>query len=90
MVTMTDRPIAATTYPARMRARIDRLVRPPSGLAALALVLGVVNIVIVMIVFAILDRGRIISPAYGRMDAVRLARLRAIAARSPLASGASR
>ena len=28
-----------------MRARIDRLVRPPSGLAALALVLGVVNIV---------------------------------------------
>ena len=45
MVTMTDRPIAATTYPARMWARIDRLVRPPSGLAALALVLGVVNIV---------------------------------------------
>jgi lysylphosphatidylglycerol synthetase-like protein (DUF2156 family) len=45
MVTMTDRPSAATAYPARMRARIDRLVRPPSGLAALALVLGVVNIV---------------------------------------------
>jgi lysyl-tRNA synthetase class 2 len=45
MVTMTDRAIAATTYPARMWARIDRLVRPPSGLAALALVLGVVNIV---------------------------------------------
>jgi len=45
MVTMTDRPSATTTYPARMRARIDRLVRPPSGLAALALVLGVVNIV---------------------------------------------
>lgn len=53
-------------------------------------ILGVVNIVLVMIVFAILDRGRIISPAYGRMDPVRLARLRAIAARSPLASGASR
>jgi len=53
-------------------------------------ILGVVNVVIVMIVFAILDRGRIISPAYGRMDPVRLARLRAIAARSPLASGASR
>ena len=42
---MTDRASAATTYPVRMWARIDRLVRPPSGLAALALVLGVVNIV---------------------------------------------
>jgi lysyl-tRNA synthetase class 2 len=42
---MTDRPGLATTYPGRTRARIDRLVRPPSGLAALALVLGVVNIV---------------------------------------------
>ena len=42
---MTDRPGLATTYPGRMRACIDRLVRPPSGLAALALVLGVVNIV---------------------------------------------
>ena len=42
---MTDCPGPATTYPGRMRARIDRLVRPPSGLAALALVLGVVNIV---------------------------------------------
>jgi NADH-quinone oxidoreductase subunit H len=53
-------------------------------------ILGVVNIVLVMVVFEILDRGRLISPAYGRMDPVRLARLRAIAARSPLASGASR
>ncbi|MDP9205098.1 MAG: NADH-quinone oxidoreductase subunit NuoH [Gemmatimonadota bacterium] len=53
-------------------------------------VLGVVNIALVMIVFAILDRGRIISPAYGRMDAVRLARLRAVSSRSPLASGAGR
>ena len=42
---MTDRHSVATTYPVRMWARIDRLVRPPSGLAALALVLGVVNIV---------------------------------------------
>ena len=53
-------------------------------------ILGVVNIALVMIVFAILDRGRIISPAYGRMDAVRLARLRAVSSRSPLASGAGR
>jgi hypothetical protein len=42
---MTDRPSAAGTYPVRMWARIVRLVRPPSGLAALALGLGVVNIV---------------------------------------------
>ena len=41
-----------------------------------------------MIVFAILDRGRIISPAYGRLDPVRVARLRRVASRSPLASGA--
>jgi NADH-quinone oxidoreductase subunit H len=52
-------------------------------------ILGVVNIALVMIVFAILDRGRIISPAYGRMDAVRLARLRAASSRSPLATGES-
>jgi lysyl-tRNA synthetase class 2 len=42
---MTDRAGAASTYPVRMWARIDRLARPPSGLAALALGLGVVNIV---------------------------------------------
>ncbi len=53
-------------------------------------ILGVVNVVLVMVVFAILDRGRIISPAYGRMDAVRLARLRAVSSRSPLASEAGR
>ncbi len=53
-------------------------------------ILGVVNIALVMIVFAILDRGRIISPAYGRMDTVRLARLRAVSSRSPLASRAGR
>ena len=42
---MTDRSSAAGTYPVRMWARIDRLARPPSGLAASALGLGVVNIV---------------------------------------------
>jgi len=42
---MTARSSAPGTYPNRMWARIDRLVRPPSGLAALALGLGVVNIV---------------------------------------------
>jgi len=49
-------------------------------------IMGVVNIVLVMIVFTILDHGRIISPAYGRLEAARIARLRRMAARSPLAS----
>jgi NADH-quinone oxidoreductase subunit H len=53
-------------------------------------ILFAVNVVIVMIVFAILDHGRIISPAYGRIDAARIARLRAVAGRSPLASGGVR
>jgi NADH-quinone oxidoreductase subunit H len=53
-------------------------------------IMGVVNVVIVMIVFTILDHGRIISPAYGRLEAVRLARLRGVAGRSSLATGVSR
>jgi NADH-quinone oxidoreductase subunit H len=53
-------------------------------------IMGVVNIVVIMVVFTILDHGRIISPAYGRLEAVRLARLRALSSRSPLASGVSR
>ena len=51
-------------------------------------IMGVVNIVLVMVVFTILDHGRIISPAYGRLEAVRIAQLRRMAARSPLASEA--
>jgi hypothetical protein len=50
-------------------------------------IMGAVNIALVMIVFAILDRGRVISPAYGRLEARRLARLRALSRRSPLATG---
>ena len=53
-------------------------------------IMGVVNVALVMIVFAVLDHGRIISPAYGRLEGTRLARLRRVAARSPLASGATR
>ena len=49
-------------------------------------IMGVVNVVLVMIVFTILDHGRIISPAYGRLEAARIAQLRRFAARSPLAS----
>ena len=50
------------------------------GLAMLA-----VNVVLVIITFFILDRGRIISPAYGRATPQQIARLRAVtAARSHL------
>jgi NADH-quinone oxidoreductase subunit H len=45
------------------------------GLAMLA-----VNIVLVIITFFILDRGRIISPAYGRATPEQIARLRAVTA----------
>jgi len=45
------------------------------GLALLA-----VNIVLVIITFVILDRGRIISPAYGRATPQQIARLRAVTA----------
>jgi NADH-quinone oxidoreductase subunit H len=44
-----------------------------------------VNIVLVIIAFVILDRGRIISPAYGRATPQQIARLRAVtAAHRPL------
>jgi len=45
------------------------------GLALLA-----VNAVLAIIVFFILDRGRIISPAYGRATPQQIARLRAVTA----------
>ena len=50
-------------------------------------ILGAINMVLVVLVFVILDRGRIISPAYGRARADQLQRLRAISARSPLSAG---
>jgi NADH-quinone oxidoreductase subunit H len=43
-----------------------------------AALLGSFNIAFIIVLFAILDRGRIISPAYGRMSARELQRLRAI------------
>jgi len=39
-----------------------------------------VNAVLAIIVFFILDRGRIISPAYGRATPQQIARLRAVTA----------
>jgi NADH-quinone oxidoreductase subunit H len=41
-------------------------------------ILGSFNVVFIIVLFAILDRGRIISPAYGRMSHRELERLRAL------------
>ena len=43
-----------------------------------AAILGSFNIAFIIVLFAILDRGRVISPAYGRMSAKELQRLRGI------------
>jgi NADH-quinone oxidoreductase subunit H len=51
-----------------------------------AAIMGAVNVILVIVLFTILDRGRIISPAYGQMHPAELARLRRAAARSPLSS----
>jgi NADH-quinone oxidoreductase subunit H len=48
-------------------------------------ILGVLNIVLAALVFVILDRGRIVSPASSRVDTVELARLRALSVPRPLA-----
>jgi len=41
-----------------------------------AAILGSLNIVLVIVLFVILDRGRIISPAYGRMHPREIERMR--------------
>jgi len=47
-----------------------------------------VNVVLMGLLFVILDRGRLISPASSRLERVRLERLRAVAAtRSSIAAG---
>jgi hypothetical protein len=43
-----------------------------------AAILGSLNIGLVIVLFAILDRGRIISPAYGRMHPREIERMRQI------------
>ena len=55
--------------------------------AMYASILGAINMALVVILFAILDRGRILSPAYGRTRADKLERLQRISDRSPLATG---
>ncbi|HEY9515839.1 MAG TPA: NADH-quinone oxidoreductase subunit NuoH [Gemmatimonadaceae bacterium] len=48
--------------------------------------LGALNIVLAALLFVILDRGRIVSPASTRLTMSELARLRAVSAPSPLAN----
>ena len=51
-----------------------------------ALMLTGLNVVLVLLVFGLLDRGRVISPASGRIGAEELAALRTRSRRSPLAA----
>ncbi len=55
-----------------------------------ATVLGSVNVAIVILLFAILDRGRLISPAYGRMHPREIERMRQVTRRAQLAAEANR
>ncbi|MBK5186606.1 MAG: NADH-quinone oxidoreductase subunit NuoH [Gemmatimonadaceae bacterium] len=48
--------------------------------------LGVLNLVLAVLVFVVLDRGRIISPAYSRLSPMQIARLRAMSAGRSLAA----
>ncbi len=53
--------------------------------------MGALNLVLVVLLFVIIDRGRVISPAYSRLDRERVARLRqATDARSTLVPGETR
>ena len=47
-------------------------------------ILGGLNLVLAVLVFVILDRGRIISPAYSRLSASKVERLRQIGQRRPV------
>jgi NADH-quinone oxidoreductase subunit H len=57
--------------------------------AMYASILGAINMALVVILFAILDRGRIVSPAYGRIGDRQLRDLRTMSRRSSLATGAA-
>jgi NADH-quinone oxidoreductase subunit H len=52
-------------------------------------ILGALNMVLVVIMFTFLDRGRIVSPAYGRATQAQLEDLREASRRSKLATGAA-
>ena len=49
-------------------------------------ILGSINVALIIILFAILDRGRIISPAYGRMQPREIEKLRRLDRRRRAAS----
>jgi len=51
--------------------------------------LGILNVALAALVFVMVDRGRIVSPASSRVQATELARLRAVAARRSLAPSES-
>ena len=53
-------------------------------------ILGSLNVALIIILFAILDRGRVISPAYGRMNPKEIERLRRLDARRAVAAEAGR
>ena len=55
-----------------------------------ATILGSVNVVVMVVLFAIFDRGRIISPAYGRMSARDVERRRQVTRRATMAAEAGR
>jgi NADH-quinone oxidoreductase subunit H len=55
-----------------------------------ATILGSINVVVMIVLFAILDRGRIISPAYGRMHPREVERLRQVTRRAAMAAEAGR
>ena len=55
-----------------------------------ATIMGSVNIALVIILFVILDRGRLISPAYGRMHPREVERMRQVTRRAQLAAEANR
>ena len=48
-----------------------------------AAILGSLNVALVIVLFVILDRGRIISPAYGRMHPREIERMRQLDRRRP-------
>ena len=60
----------------------------PRGSLGFGLALVGLNAVLVIVLFFVLDRGRLVSPAYSRLDKRNLEKLRAVAARSSLTTEA--
>ena len=57
-----------------------------TGAATRGVILGIVNVVLAGVLFVVLDSGRIVSPASGRVKQAELRRLRALRSRSALAA----